>query len=317
MNSDNTDVDQMYREAFELLMHLRSDPGNPEFHEHADSWRGRGSVHQQVWTRAAGIDFMSRQIVRARQPRAVEKRLRSRRSMLLGGTAATLAAACGAIVVPQVLLRAKADYLTSKGEIRNLQLTDGSTVTLGPDSAIRVQISDAGRRVELLQGMAYFDVAPDPTKPFSVNAGHVLVRVLGTSFDLSRDADSVSVSVEHGIVETGSAEMPVPERLTAGEWVVLQEGSAPTMRGRRDASDIASWRNGIIQVENETVAAVVARIARWHDARVVIADPSLRKRRVSGVYNLNQPEAALRAVVAPFGSKVRSISPLLLIISDL
>ncbi|WBU60431.1 FecR family protein [Paracoccus albus] len=317
MTSDKAQVDQMYREAFELLTRLRDDPGNPALHICADSWRGRGTMYQQVWTRAAGIDFMSRQIVRARQPPTVAKRRLSRRSLFLGGTAATLAAACGTLFLPPLMLRATADHLTTKGEIRNLQLSDGSAVALGPDSAIRVRIDDSTRQVDLLKGMAYFDVAPDPAKPFTVMAGAVSVQVLGTSFDLSIDADSVSVSVERGIVETMSNDMPVPERLIAGDWIAFTEGETPTIRGKREASTIASWRNGMVQVENETVATVVARIARWHDARVVIADPSLRNRRVSGVYNLSQPEAALRAVVAPFGSNVRRISPLMLVISDI
>ncbi|NHF74456.1 FecR family protein [Paracoccus xiamenensis] len=315
MTSEMTDEDQLYHEAFDLLMHLRGDPGNQVLHDRADKWRALGPAHQRVWSRAAGIDFMSRQIVRARHPQPVEKRRLSRRSVFLGGAAATLAAASAAIALPPLLLRARADHLTASGEMQNLRLADGSTVTLGPDSAIRTKFGDTSRQVELLKGMAYFDVAPDAAKPFRVSAGPVSISVLGTSFDLSMDAGIVSLAVDHGVVEAVSRDMNDPQRLMAGDWISVEEGTGEINRGKRDTSLVASWRHGTLLVENETVAAVVDRIARWQRAHVVIADPALGSRRVSGVYNLDQPESALKAVIAPYGGNLRRLSPWALIIS--
>jgi transmembrane sensor len=62
---------------------------------------------------------------------------------------------------------------------------------------------------------------------------------------------------------------------------------------------------------------VVAQIARWHRGRVLIADPGLAAAPVSGLFDLNDPDAALEAVVKPYGGKVRHISPWLTVLSGI
>ena len=88
-------------------------------------------------------------------------------------------------------------------------------------------------------------------------------------------------------------------------------------RGKRDASQIAAWRDGMIVAERETVSAVVAKIARWHRGRIMIAGPNFGSRRISGVFDLHDPVAALEAVVHPHGGKVRQISPWLTVVSPI
>ncbi|PAM43031.1 siderophore-interacting protein, partial [Acinetobacter baumannii] len=55
---------------------------------------------------------------------------------------------------PEVLLRMQADYLTEKGEVRTVQLADGSKVELDSGSAIRLDYDGVQRRIRLLQGSA-------------------------------------------------------------------------------------------------------------------------------------------------------------------
>ena len=59
-------------------------------------------------------------------------------------------------------------YATGHGELRSLQLPDNTVVRLNTDSAIAVAIDRRRRRVEVLRGQAYFEVAKDPTRPFGV-----------------------------------------------------------------------------------------------------------------------------------------------------
>ena len=80
-----------------------------------------------------------------------------------------------------------ADQRTLAGEQRVLTLDDGSRVTLAGDSAINLDLTDHQRRVTLLRGRVYFQVAPDPQRPFLVEAGEARVRVTGTRFEVRRD----------------------------------------------------------------------------------------------------------------------------------
>jgi transmembrane sensor len=94
---------------------------------------------------------------------------------------------------------------------------------------------------------------------------------------------------------------------------VKADGNVTT--GTKDVGQIASWRDGMIVVERETIASVVSRVARWTNGRVVIASSQLAGQPVSGVYDLRQPLLALEAIVQPYGGKVRAIGPYLTVIS--
>ncbi len=223
----------------------------------------------------------------------------------------------GALFGPDLLTRARADHATSTGEVRQVTLADGTLVTLGPDSAIRTEFTPAVRQVELLAGMAFFEVAKEAGRPFLSRVDDLTATALGTAFDLSLDARVVSVAVDHGVVEValaGGARLPA-ERLAQGDWLTLDERTRAIGRGRRAADQIAAWRDGTIVADRETVAAVVARIARWQPGRIVIADPRFGALRISGVFDAQVPAMALEAVVQPHGGKVWRISPWLTVIS--
>ncbi len=309
---------RLFREAADLAIRLQNDPANPVSIDMVRTWVARSSRHEAAWARVAAIHGMTGRVLT--EQRAVAEggvAGMSRRTLVIGGLIGAGVAAAGSLTVPGALLRARADYMTSTAEIRRITLSDGSEITLGPDSAVAIDFADARRTIGLLAGMAYFDVARDASRPFSVLSGDLTATALGTAFDVSNDAGFVSVSVNHGAVEARAAdsELRLAERLNPGDWITFDTSSHAIARGTREASQIAAWREGMIVAERETVSAMVAKIARWQPGRVVMADPFLGSRVVSGVFDLADPLGALEAVVRPFGAKVRTVTPFMTIIS--
>lgn len=304
---------RLFREAADLAIRLQNDPANPVSVEMVRAWAARSPGHAAAWTRVAEIHGMAGKIL-ADERKAARGGAISRRGFLVGGGAAL---AVGLWAVPRAVLWAKADHITATAEVSRLSLADGSVMTLGPDSAVAIDYSAARRMVALLAGMAYFEVAEDATRPFSVASEPVVVTASATAFDVSNDAGFITVAVERGTVEAGApgADPRLDGALAAGDWLTFDASSRRLKRGRREASDIAAWRTGMIVAESETVSAVVARIARWQRGSVVLADPRLGARLVSGVYDLRDPVRALDAVVRPFGAKVRDIGGLMTVIS--
>ncbi len=241
----------------------------------------------------------------------------SRRSFVIGGAAGLGLIGAGALTLPPLIRRVKADHITTTAEIRRIDLPDGSKATIGPDSALAIAYGKTRRHMDLLAGMAYFEVAHDPSRPFAVTSDSLVATALGTAFDVSNDARFVSVSVAHGEVQVRARETEPSgaEKLAAGQWLTLAPATRRFTRGTRETFQIAAWRSGMIVTENETVAAVVAKIARWQPGHVVVADPGLGARVVSGVFDLSDPVRALDAVVRPFGARVREIGSFLTVIS--
>lgn len=107
---------------------------------------------------------------------------------------------------------------------REIVLKDGSRVTLGKQSQLRVS-EDFGttKREVYLIGEAFFQVVKNPDKPFLVYSGKVVTKVLGTSFRIrAYDGDAnVSVGVETGKVTVFKQETDQPSESLLSEEVVL------------------------------------------------------------------------------------------------
>nr|WP_254229162.1 FecR domain-containing protein [Agrobacterium salinitolerans] len=102
-----------------------------------------------------------------------------------------------------------------------LSLEDGSRISLNTDTAIAVHYSQKERRITLLRGEAYFDVAKNPERPFVVEDGALTAKALGTHYSVRTGNGALpqEVQVEEGRVEvTTGAETAV---LTPGEAVTL------------------------------------------------------------------------------------------------
>lgn len=99
---------------------------------------------------------------------------------------------------------------------RAVAFDDGSHLELSPSTQVRTGMS-APERVELAvdRGSTTFDVKPGGPRTWIVEAGPVVVRVLGTRFTVARTGDDVVVSVERGKVQVESR--GVVRVLTAGE----------------------------------------------------------------------------------------------------
>ncbi len=278
------------------------------------AWAAMGQVRPAMrsqWEHAARSD--ARPIMRG--PSATRRRAPWRRAAVAAALAGALC--LGLVAAPGLMLRLSADYSTSTAETRTITLQDGSTVTMAAATSIALDYGEGRRGITLLAGEAYLEVAPDKDRPFRVEANGVRVEVLGTGFDVQVADGLTSIALAHGSVEAsvaGSAEIP-PERMVPGDLLTVDPNSAVMTKDTIPVDEIANWRNGELYVVNATLASVIAQIQRYHQAWISVPDAALARQRVTGFYNLKQPDQALRALVEPYGGKVRSISSLARIVS--
>lgn len=304
-------------EAIDLAIRLQNDPDNPVAVEMVQSWRARSDAHERLWTRMARIDGAVGRVLTDRRRSERRESLGLTRRNFMVGAVGIGAAGAGYAFVPDLMTRIRADHVTAKGEIQRIVLDDGSHVTLGPGSALAARVTAQDRQAELMAGMAFFEAAPDPQRPFTIATGVLTATAVGAACDVSSDAGFITIAVESGTVDLrlpargGETAM----RVDAGEWLTFDASSGKTERGRMEARQVASWRNGFIAAESEPVAALVARIGRWVPGRVMMADSSIGSQRVSGFFDLSDPVRALEAVASPAKARVRRVSNFLTVIS--
>ncbi|MDQ8730433.1 FecR domain-containing protein [Bradyrhizobium sp. LHD-71] len=319
MTEEASERDRLFTEATDLMIRLKNDPDNPVPHRMIREWRTRSPDHESTWAEVADIHGMMVKIItddRAAERRAAATRV-TRRALVIAGLVGAGAAA-SYLAVPRLLVEARADFRTGTGEIRRVDLADGSVATLGPDSAIAVQFTEGQRFIRLLQGMAFFDVATDPNRPFRVGISELVTTALGTAFEVSDGAGYLSVSVDHGTVEVASTKPGIDTtRLSAGQWLAFEERGRTSHHGTRESGQIAAWRSGQLFAEDEPVSSVIAKIGRWQPGRMIVIDPNFGAQRVSGVFDVTDPSRALQALVHPFGGRVRMVGSYLTVISPI
>lgn len=220
------------------------------------------------------------------------------------GAALALAAACIAIVVwrdPGLIARARADHATRPGESLSVSLKDGSSLFLDADSAVTESFVDGRREVAVLRGRVWFDVAPDPARPFLVHAEALDVRVIGTTFGV--DGDRGLVTVERGSVSV--AEGGDHLRLSAGQQVGSRDGRLAAPETVDPATALA-WRRGLVVLDAAPLGDVFREVARMAGGRMIAPQAEVRAMRLSGVFRADDPGALLEAMRQGLGLRTAS-----------
>ena len=203
---------------------------------------------------------------------------------------------------------AEIPYETAIGERSTLNLSDGSVVTLNTNSRITVDFRDDRRNVELIRGQAFFEVAKDADRPFSVTAGNQRVTALGTAFDVRFDAGeeirvvlvegrvSVDDVVQGTEVPPASAEAPGAVEMTAGESLIASAAGGREI-ALADIDGLTSWRKGRLIFRGERLRDAVAEVNRYSTSKLELAeDPRLEEVTVSGVFNVGRSDSFVLAL---------------------
>lgn len=260
-------------------------------------------------------DELARALEDVGQLRHLPEECDIRRPVWRSRLAPALGMACAALLVlvlasPSLTSGAERRFETEIGQTRLVSLGDGSTVTLGADSEIRVRFADNERRVTLESGEAFFEVARNERRPFFVEAAGTIVRVVGTTFDVHRGAESVRVSVQEGRVEVRDARAvtlaPAAVRvLGAGQRTEVQNrpayislASVPPPVEPVTFAPPGAWRQGRLAYDDARLADVVADINRYYAPGVRLNSPETSELRVTASFRVNEIPAFLDALSA-------------------
>jgi len=168
-------------------------------------------------------------------------------------------------------------YSTKKGERREIQLQDGSIVTLNAASTIQVASDfDIKNRKVVLQGEAFFLVSKDKTRPFIIKTGKIQTRVVGTSFDINAypEENSITVAVSTGKVqvekEEAAGEKLIGKDLTHNNLLIYNLKTDTYRHILADADLLNAWRTNKLVFNQASISHIADVIERTYDVRVVL-----------------------------------------------
>jgi ferric-dicitrate binding protein FerR (iron transport regulator) len=212
--------------------------------------------------------------------------------------------------------------VTKKGSRTLINLPDSSTVVLNSSCQFAYNKDFGVKKREMqLSGEAFFDIHSNPDMPLVVNAGNVIIRVLGTSFNVRAYAEDsfVEATLIKGVVEVSLK--TDPERkilLRPNEKIVIRNeaGKAASqpdssqsknreevirvtqlVEDPRDSSYVeTSWMKEKLSFRKESFPMLAARMERWYQVKIVLADPVLRSMQFTGSFEKETVEEAFRAL---------------------
>jgi transmembrane sensor len=250
-------------------------------------------------------------------PRLVRWQPPTRRRALI---ATMTAGVCGLLGLGIWISWPDPTYATAVGEQRVVRLDDGTRLSLNSETRVEIDYTKSQRRVQLIRGEAYFEVAHNPARPFVVTAGGTQVTALGTTFVVRYDTNKTAVTLVEGKVVVAPAagdELPaVPSNIgpappPARKDLVLAPGERVTLaRNTRALVDeprveaVTAWRRGEVMLDKMQLSDAIAEMNRYDSQTLVIEDPRVAALQVSGIYHAGDSASFARTVAKLYGLHV-------------
>lgn len=199
---------------------------------------------------------------------------------------------------------------TKNGGQYTVVLPDGTMAKLNSNSSLSFASDFPEKRFAKVVGEVYFDVKRDDKHQFTIEAGHQIIKVLGTQFNIKSYSEeqvtttsliSGSLSVRSSTTSNGKYHILKP-----GETAKNGSNLKLTVFESLPAKEIA-WSKGSFYFDGETVEEVLTVLARWYDIQVkyeyVPSDDMRfggiisREKKLSSVLSLLEDQTGLKIQV--------------------
>jgi transmembrane sensor len=165
-------------------------------------------------------------------------------------------------------------------------LTDGSIIYIAHNSSFSFpeEFEKKTRNVKL-KGEAFFDIMPDPEKPFIIETDEAFIQVLGTAFNVkTKNGSNFELIVDRGKVKVTLKKDPKNSTLVvAGEKITSIKNNL--IKSKHTASEVYSWYTNRMQFKDESLQNIINVINRNFNTIFVIADKEIGNRKLTVTFN--------------------------------
>lgn len=258
-------------------------------------------VKEEIWDRIAAESGQSNYTKRFRLPQWLK----------VAALLVSVSVACWMMVKrdsPSGRQDSYTEIITRTQERKNIRLADGTLLSLNASSRVRIRKDfSKERRVEIIDGEAFFDVEKDHSRPFIITSGSITTHVLGTSFNISayQELSSVTVRVLTGKVSV-SPRGSASNTLTAGQQLVYNKKMRSVSLRYDKANDIA-WIKGKLLLDDLSFDEMAVLMRKNFGVKIIPEDESIRKttRYTTTLPVSMKPDEAVDVLAAIHNFKVR------------
>ena len=182
-----------------------------------------------------------------------------------------------------------------------VSLPDGSKIYMNRNSefSYRKNFGKHGRDVKLT-GEAFFEISPDVSKPFIIDAGKAKVKVVGTSFNVITNNTESAVEV---LVETGKVLL---SDNSGSQTIQLDPGFVGTMNSKTSAKSLnnnpnyLSWKTRHLVYSGQKLSVVFNDLKRVYNMDIVADDPLILESPWHSPIDNSTQETIIRLICGSF-----------------
>ncbi len=195
-------------------------------------------------------------------------------------------------------------YTAAYGTTQTIILADQSTVELNANSTLRVSADWTQRREVWLEGEAFFKVQPQRTGagkkiPFLVHTDELLVRVVGTQFNVRSRRGETQVGLSSGKVTLALTDEENPNvAMQPGDWVAFSQEAQRLEKNQMAPATYTAWRNHQLRFDGHRLSEVRTVLEDYYGYQVTFSDETLASRTFSGEFPTDRTDLLLAAIEA-------------------
>jgi ferric-dicitrate binding protein FerR (iron transport regulator) len=194
------------------------------------------------------------------------------------------------------------------GKNASVKLPDGSVAYLNAGSRlIYPSVFENKKREVLLIGEGFFDVAHNDDIPFIVRTSEIEVEVLGTEFNVSaypsdNVVETVLVNGKVKVRRSGFHLINSEYTLEPNQRAAYNRQKSETKITSVDVMNYISWHEGYLNFETSDLNRIIKKLERYYDVQIILADPVLGIRTISGKLKLEEDKESVFKVLAKTAS---------------
>lgn len=187
------------------------------------------------------------------------------------------------------------------GAIKEILLPDSSRVWLKSGSSLRYASTYGTeyRKLELVEGEAFFSVQQDPQRPFLVTTGKLQTKVLGTAFNIQAypDRPTIQVWVEHGRVAVTDS-MQVLRELGKGERLAWNRYSGKVELDSLVWEPALAWQQGVLLLQSASFAELKHQLKEFYGVELAARNNNIRHLQFTAKFFIRTPVRDIVATLA-------------------
>ncbi len=167
-------------------------------------------------------------------------------------------------------------------EIQNIQLPDGSEISLNENSKIVYPVKFKKERKVKFSGEGFFKIKPDSEKPFIIEMDNIEVEVKGTSFNILQDTIKgfIKVTVNEGVVQVINRLKNEKVTVNENEMVEYTYKTNQLNKHKNTELNYNSWESGILIFRDAPLEKVIIDLNNYYKVNFKIENPSLKSCKI-------------------------------------